>query len=243
MGRNPSAPSSSPEPAAIAQYYRFTSEDGSTVIGVVGTSRDENHAFVYLAEHFEQRQLPVPHILAQSADGLRYLQTDLGSTSLFDAIRGGREAGGRYNQHEKQLLKATIRQLPNIQIRGARGLDWQNCYPQPEFDEDSVLFDLNYFKYCFLKPSGLDFHELKLEANFRLFAKDLTAENIDSFLYRDFQAAQRDARRRGQSAFHRLPGRQTRFRSTTTLPRSSGRRRHATATSCAANSWPNTTTR
>ena len=130
----------------------------------------------------------MPHILAQSADGLRYLQTDLGSTSLFDAIRGGREAGGRYNQHEKQLLKATIRQLPNIQIRGARGLDWQNCYPQPEFDEDSVLFDLNYFKYCFLKPSGLDFHELKLEANFRLFAKDLTAENIDSFLYRDFQA-------------------------------------------------------
>lgn len=170
------------------QYYRFTAEDGTTVVGVVGTSRDENHAFIYLAEHFEQRQLPVPHILAQSADGLRYLQTDLGSTSLFDAIRGGREAGGRYNQREKQLLKATIRQLPNIQIRGARGLDWQNCYPQPEFDEDSVLFDLNYFKYCFLKPSGLDFHELKLEANFRLFAKDLTSENIDSFLYRDFQA-------------------------------------------------------
>lgn len=170
------------------QYYRFTAEDGTTVVGVVGTSRDENHAFIYLAEHFEQRQLPVPHILAQSADGLRYLQTDLGSISLFDAIRGGREAGGRYNQREKQLLKATIRQLPNIQIRGARGLDWQNCYPQPEFDEDSVLFDLNYFKYCFLKPSGLDFHELKLEANFRLFAKDLTSENIDSFLYRDFQA-------------------------------------------------------
>lgn len=170
------------------QYYRFMAEDGTTVIGVIGTSRDENHAFIYLAEHFEQRQLPVPHILAQSDDGLRYLQTDLGSTSLFDAIRGGREAGGRYNQREKQLLKATIRQLPNIQIRGARGLDWQNCYPQPEFDEDSVLFDLNYFKYCFLKPSGLDFHELKLEANFRLFAKDLTSENIDSFLYRDFQA-------------------------------------------------------
>lgn len=170
------------------QYYRFTAEDGTTVVGVIGTSRDENHAFIYLAGHFEQRQLPVPHILAQSDDGLRYLQTDLGSTSLFDAIRGGREAGGRYNQREKQLLKATIRQLPNIQIRGARGLDWQNCYPQPEFDEDSVLFDLNYFKYCFLKPSGLDFHELKLEANFRLFAKDLTSENIDSFLYRDFQA-------------------------------------------------------
>ena len=112
----------------------------------------------------------------------------MGKQSLFDAIRGGREAGGRYNQREKRLLVSAIRELPNIQLRGARGLDWSNCYPQPEFDIDSVLFDLNYFKYCFLKPTELDFHELKLEANFRLFAKDLTSEPMDSFLYRDFQA-------------------------------------------------------
>ena len=169
-------------------YYRLFDEEGNCVVGVVGTSRDENHAFIYLSEHFTKRQLPVPQILAVSDDGLRYLQTDLGEVSLFDAIRGGREAGGRYNLDEQELLKRTIRQLPNIQIRGARELDWQNCYPQPEFDEDSVLFDLNYFKYCFLKPSDLDFNELKLEANFRLFAKDLTSEQCDSFMYRDFQA-------------------------------------------------------
>lgn len=169
-------------------YYRLFDEEGNSVVGVVGTSRDENHAFIYLSEHFTKRQLPVPQILAVSDDGLRYLQTDLGEVSLFDAIRGGREAGGRYNLDEQELLKRTIRQLPNIQIRGARELDWQNCYPQPEFDEDSVLFDLNYFKYCFLKPSDLDFNELKLEANFRLFAKDLTSEQCDSFMYRDFQA-------------------------------------------------------
>lgn len=169
-------------------YYRLFDEEGNSVVGVVGTSRDENHAFIYLSEHFTKRQLPVPQIFAVSDDGLRYLQTDLGEVSLFDAIRGGREAGGRYNLDEQELLKRTIRQLPNIQIRGARELDWQNCYPQPEFDEDSVLFDLNYFKYCFLKPSDLDFNELKLEANFRLFAKDLTSEQCDSFMYRDFQA-------------------------------------------------------
>ncbi|WP_308267116.1 RapZ C-terminal domain-containing protein [Prevotella sp.] len=169
-------------------YYRLFDEEGNSIVGVVGTSRDENHAFIYLSEHFTKRQLPVPQILAVSDDGLRYLQTDLGEVSLFDAIRGGREAGGRYNLDEQELLKRSIRQLPNIQIRGARELDWQNCYPQPEFDEDSVLFDLNYFKYCFLKPSDLDFNELKLEANFRLFAKDLTSEQCDSFMYRDFQA-------------------------------------------------------
>ena len=196
------------EPANVQQipgggsnrtYYRLTDNNGQTVIGVIGTSRDEDHAFIYLTEHFSKRQLPVPKILAKSDDLLRYLQTDLGSTSLFDAIRGGREAGGRYTLKEQELLKRTIRELPNIQMRGAMELDFSNCYPQAEFDVDSVLFDLNYFKYCFLKATELDFHELKLEADFRLFAKDLTTDEyliagdlqspvVDSFLYRDFQA-------------------------------------------------------
>ena len=171
------------------QYYRMTSEKGQSVVGCVGTSRDENHAFVYLARHFAKRKLPVPHILAVSDDELRYLQTDLGSVSLFDAIRGGREAGGRYTLNEQELLKRTIRELPNIQLRGARELDFSHCYPQAEFDTDSVLFDLNYFKYCFLKATEIDFHELKLEADFRLLAKDLTASgDTQCFLYRDFQA-------------------------------------------------------
>ena len=169
-------------------YIRITGGEGQTVIGVIGTSRDENHAFVSLARHFTNKQLPVPEILAVSSDELRYLQTDLGDVSLFDAIRGGRDAGGRYNQHEKQLLVNAIKALPDIQIRGAQGLDWNCCYPQPEFNVDSVRFDLNYFKYCFLKATELDFHELKLEANFRMFAKDLVSEPSNSFLYRDFQA-------------------------------------------------------
>ncbi len=191
------------EPANVQQipgggsnrtYFRFTDSEGQTVVGVIGTSRDEDHAFIYLTEHFTRKKLPVPRILATSDDQLRYLQTDLGSTSLFDAIRGGREAGGRYTLKEQELLRRTIRELPNVQIRGARGLDYSNCYPQAEFDVDSVLFDLNYFKYCFLKATELDFHELKLEADFRLFAKDLTTDlgnpvpQVESFLYRDFQA-------------------------------------------------------
>jgi len=194
-GAEPSNVEKLPGAGSNREYYRFTVAKSAvdnglpkTVIGCIGTSRDENHAFIYLTRHFTKRQLPVPQILAVSNDELRYLQTDLGSVALFDVLRGGREAGGRYNQEEKALLVKTIRELPNIQMRGARGLEWENCYPQPEFDQDSVLFDLNYFKYCFLKPAGLDFHELKLEANFRMLAKDLTSESCDAFLYRDFQA-------------------------------------------------------
>ena len=171
------------------EYYRMVADDGTTVVGCIGTSRDENHAFVYLARHFAAQRLPVPQVLAVSDDECRYLQTDLGSVSLFDAIRGGREAGGRYTVEERRLLKRTMRELPRIQMVGRGGLDFSNCYPQPAFDTDSVHFDLNYFKYCFLKPTGLDFHELRLEADFRLFAKDLTESGDEqAFLYRDFQA-------------------------------------------------------
>jgi len=171
------------------EYYRLTDSQGVSVVGCMGTSRDENHAFVYLAQHFTKKKLPVPEILAVSDDELRYIQTDLGNTSLFDAIRGGREAGGRYNVKEVDMLRRTIRELPNIQLNGADGLDFANCYPQPEFNTDSVLFDLNYFKYCFLKATELDFHELKLEADFRLLAKDLASGNdTQGFLYRDFQS-------------------------------------------------------
>ena len=170
------------------QYYRLRSGSGETVVGVIGTSREENEAFIYMARHFTLRRLAVPRVLAVSGDGMCYLQDDLGTTSLFDVLKKGREAGGRYNQQERRLLATVIRALPDVQIRGARGFDWSKCYPQPAFDTDSVLFDLNYFKYCFLKPSGIDFHEMKLEGSFRLFAKDLVAEEPESFMYRDFQA-------------------------------------------------------
>jgi aminoglycoside/choline kinase family phosphotransferase len=187
-GHAPLSTEQLPSAGSNRTYYRMSDDNGQSVIGCIGTSRDENHAFVYLARHFTHRRLPVPQILAVSDDELRYLQTDLGSASLFDVIRGGREAGGRYTVKEQELLRRTVRQLPNLQFRGARGLDFSQCYPQPDFDIDSVLFDLNYFKYCFLKATELDFHELKLEADFRLLAKDLTAEHCESFLYRDFQA-------------------------------------------------------
>lgn len=177
------------------EYYRLTcaEEDRSngnatTVIGVVGTSREENHAFVHIARHFAKQGLAVPRVLAVSTDEMRYLQTDLGEQSLFDAIAAGRNADGQYGEEEQALLRKAMRALPEIQIRGAEGLDFSLCYPQPEFNEANVMFDLNYFKYCFLKALPLDFHEMRLEEDFRTLASDLTADSGSAFMYRDFQA-------------------------------------------------------
>ncbi len=172
------------------QYVRFTDASGHGLIGVVGTSFDENQAFVYLARHFASKGLAVPRVVAVSDDGMRYLQDDLGSRSLFDALRAGREAGGRYSEEERQLLRRTIAELPRLQVLGGEGLDFSRCYPQPAMDETNVMFDLNYFKYCYLKAVGIDFHELRLEEDFRALARDLLAgeANRSTFLYRDFQA-------------------------------------------------------
>ena len=190
-GKEPARIEKFPESGSNRQYYRIYAPDGTephTVIGAYDSSVEESTAFIALTRHFTRRRLPVPKILAVSDDKQRYLQTDLGRTSLYSALEEGRKAGGRYNLREKELLKLTIAKLPEFQVRGAIGLDFRHCYPQPEFDKNSVLFDLNYFKYCFLKPLELDFNELKLEAVFQLLAKDLTAGTDTAFMYRDFQA-------------------------------------------------------
>lgn len=173
------------------KYYRIVAPEGfipKTVIGVIGSSVEEDNTFIYLTEHFNKRKLSVPKILKVSSDHLRYLQTDLGSTSLYKALEKGRKLCGRYNLEEKDLLKRTIAKLPEIQMRGAYGLDFKKCYPVETFDKNSVLFDLNYFKYCFLKTLDIDFNELKLEAVFQLFSSDLIQDYGESFMYRDFQA-------------------------------------------------------
>lgn len=170
------------------EYYRIVSEEGESVIGVIGTSKEENHAFITLTRHFADAALPVPKVLGVGDDEMCYLLTDLGDMALFDALAAGRKAGGNYNEAEVELLKRAMRLLPKIQVAGAQNLDFSVCYPQPEFDETNVMFDLNYFKYCFLKPSGVDFHELRLEEDFRKMAKDLTGDKGNYFMYRDFQA-------------------------------------------------------
>ena len=170
------------------QYFRLCDEEGNSVIGAIGTSLEENNAFIYLSRHFSDRELPVPQILAVSDDGMAYLQTDLGTTNLYEAIKTGREDSGNYSDEEVSLLRKTIRLLPKIQVHGAVGLDFSNCYPQESMNEQNVMFDLNYFKYCFLKTTNLDFNEVKLEECFQNMAQSLGSSSESYFMFRDFQA-------------------------------------------------------
>ena len=171
-------------------YTRVTDENGKTVIRVEGTNRDENRAFIYMSRHFAERGLPVPRVLSVSEDEMSYTQEDLGDTILFDAIRHGRETGC-FLPEEKDLLERTLRALAHIQVEGAQDFDWSVCFPVEAMDERSIRWDLNYFKYCFLKGTRIEFSEPKLEDEFDKIVKNLLStlnSQLSTFLYRDCQS-------------------------------------------------------
>ncbi len=167
------------------RYFRLTGK--RSLIGVLGPCYEENRAFIYFAEHFASKGLPVPKIISVSEDKMSYLQEDLGDTLLFNSIEKGRLTRS-FSKEERELLAKTIRLLPDIQFAGATDADFSNCYPASEFDSRSIMWDLNYFKYCFLKAVGLEFQEDKLEDDFHAMVDVLLHNQSNTFMYRDFQS-------------------------------------------------------
>ena len=156
-------------------YTRETDANGKTYICVTGTNRDENRAFIYMARHFHALGLPVPELYSVSEDEMSYTQEDLGDTLLFDHL-------------EPTLLERAIRALAHMQVTGAKDFNWSVCFPVPAMDERSIRWDLNYFKYCFLKGTKLEFSEPKLEDDFDSLVQFILAQPAETFLYRDFQS-------------------------------------------------------
>ena len=184
-GHEPDSIEEMPASGSNRRYFRL--KGTPNLIGVSGESVEENRAFLYMAEHFRRQGLPVPQVFIKSDDDIYYLQEDLGDTLLFNAIEKGRKTSV-FGEDEKQLLRKTLRLLPAVQFAGAEGMDFSYCYPQAEFNRRNILWDLNYFKYCFLKATGLDFQEDRLEDDFQKMADVLLRSSSATFMYRDFQS-------------------------------------------------------
>ena len=165
-----------PKQGSNRVYTREKDETGRSVIRVQGTNLDENRAFIYMARHFHGLGLPVPELYWVSEDEMSYTQEDLGDTLLFDLL------------DDFSLLERAIRALAHIQVTGARDFDWSVCFPVPEMDERSIRWDLNYFKYCFLKGTKIEFSEPKLEDDFDTMVRVISVQPADTFLYRDCQS-------------------------------------------------------
>ncbi len=170
-------------------YYRLVAEDGRTAIGVVGENDRENKAFIAFSRGFAKAGINVPVIYATDEEGGVYLQQDLGSTSLFDLINSERKANdGKFTPKLKETYKKVLTALAEIQSKGRNCVDFSLCYPRSDFDRQSMMWDLQYFKYYFLRLAGVPFDEENLEADFNVFIDYLLEANCKYFLYRDMQS-------------------------------------------------------
>ena len=168
------------------KYFRLSSENKS-VLGAYNPDFKENAAFLSFSKHFHSIGLPVPEILAEDTAKGIYLLSDLGDKTLFGLLTG-RESRDHITEDLYTRLAEAVKMLPHFQLRGGHGLDYSLCYPRDTFDRQSMMWDLNYFKYYILKTSGITFDEQVLEDDFRHFADFLLQAEHEYFMYRDFQS-------------------------------------------------------
>lgn len=169
------------------EYFRITNSNRS-IIGSRNQDRLENEAFVSFSKHFKSKGLAVPEIFAENLDQNIYLQQDLGNETLFDYLLRVRKGKKEFPDELLKTYEKVVERLPKFQIKGGQGLDYSKSYPHHSFDRQSMMWDLNYFKYYFLKLAHVRFNEQKLEADFQTFTSFLLEADGQHFLYRDFQS-------------------------------------------------------
>lgn len=168
-------------------YFRLLTQS-NPIIGTYSDNVEENNSFLYLSNHFANLNLKVPKVLAVNAEHTCYLQTDFGDASLFHYINEDLKCN-KYSNKTIDYFKQTIEQLVRFQVEGHQGLDYNKVYPTPCFDRSSILEDLNYFKYYFVKPHAeIVFNETRLNNEFEILADFLGKAPSDFFMYRDFQS-------------------------------------------------------
>ena len=175
-----------PLSGSYREYYRLRGQ-GKTAIGVYNYDRKENEAFLTFTRHFLSKGLHVPEIYMENLNENVYLLQDLGDTSLFSFLNDNREDDD-FPPSAIDLYKNVLEQLPAFQIKGNDGLNYSKCYPRNSFDKQSMMWDLSYFKYYFLKLAKVPFDEQELENDYETFSNWLLKEDSDYFLYRDFQS-------------------------------------------------------
>ncbi len=176
-----------PQSGSYREYYRIIGEQ-SRAVGVFNADKKENVAFLTFSNHFFKQGLAVPEIYSEDLDNNLYLIQDIGDTTLFSYMKDNRRAG-EFSEKLINIYKEAIRELPRFQIPAAKKLDYSVCYPREAFDKQSMIWDLNYFKYYFLKLAKIPFDEQYLENDFHRFADYLLQVDRDFFLYRDFQSS------------------------------------------------------
>ena len=171
----------------ILRLTALAGAEQQSAIGVLYEGAEENLAFVEFSKHFHKLGLPVPAIYGEALKQDAYLEEDLGDLTLYDYLSRHRD-GEEIAPEVLQAYRKVVAILPRFQVEGGRDLNYKVCYPRGSFDRQSIRWDLNYFKYYFLRLAGVPFNEQGLEDDFGRLTKLLLTADRDYFLYRDFQS-------------------------------------------------------
>jgi aminoglycoside/choline kinase family phosphotransferase len=176
-----------PRSGSDRRYFRII-EGGKSIIGAYNPNLEENDAFTGFTNHFIAKGLPVPEIYGYLPDKFVYYLKDLGDINLYTWLHRRPDISD-FNTETKSLYRKILDKLILFQIEGIKGLNLDLCYPHRSFDRQSMMWDLNYFKYMLLKLLAVPFNERNLEHDFVSLADYLLETGQDYFLYRDFQTA------------------------------------------------------
>ncbi len=163
------------------------SRGNQSAIGILYGVCEENAAFLAFSRHFRRHGLPVPEIYGEDLEHGAYIEEDLGDTTLFDFLSANR-SGDAIAPQAIEFYRKVVAELPRFQIDAGRDLAYSVCYPRGSFDRQSITWDLNYFKYYFLRLAAIPFNEQALEDDFDRLTNLLLEAPGDYFLYRDFQS-------------------------------------------------------
>jgi len=190
VGHRPDAILEMAADGSTRQYFRLVWSGDRTMVGAIGPDHEENRAFLSFARAFRRVNLPVPEIYAEDREAGVWLEEDLGDTTLFQALTAARAEAREvtFPQEAEALYRKVLAVLPRFQIQGHEVVDYRLAYPRQAFDRRSIRWDLNYFKYHFLKLAHIDFSEQRLEDDFGRLSDWLLEADSDFFLYRDFQS-------------------------------------------------------
>ncbi len=165
-------------------YFRviFTeNHNPKSILASFNNDINENIAHNSFSIHFKSLGFNVPDIYARDESYQYFLLQDLGDITLFNLLMEKRSIALDY-------YKQAITNLVQFQTTGIKNLDLDVAYPIKSFNRRSVMWDLNYFKYYFIKPHDIIFNEDLLENDFIKLTDKLLQSKCEFFNYRDFQS-------------------------------------------------------
>lgn len=175
-----------PAAGSNRRYARLqTADEAHSAIGTWNPNQRENKAFLYLSKHLQEKGIAVPEIYGSNPEHEVYLQQDLGNTALFDLLPGLNEP---FSDALMDRYRQVLQQLATLHVQGARDIELEFLLSPRIFDAQGMLWDLQYFKYYYLKLFDIPFDEAALERDFERLSTWLTQAPLVYLNLRDCQS-------------------------------------------------------